>query len=132
MGSRGDAQPYCALGLGLQAAGYGCTIFTNPEHEPLVRACGLGMVSNGHDFKTWFCTDEKVQEANADRDIQKFLASFGESCAGTRLQMAERLLQEVTEKRYVSGVCTSLTKGARLDARDSRHRRRSIASKPQR
>ena len=79
-----------------------------------------------------FCTDEKVQEANADRDIQKFLASFGESCAGTRLQMAERLLQEVTEKRYVSGVCTSLTKGARLDARDSRHRRRSIASKPQR
>jgi UDP:flavonoid glycosyltransferase YjiC (YdhE family) len=40
-GSRGDIQPYIALGKGLQEAGHGVRIVTNREFEPLVRSYGL-------------------------------------------------------------------------------------------
>jgi sterol 3beta-glucosyltransferase len=40
-GSRGDIQPYIALGKGLEDAGHGVRILTNLEFEPLVRSYGL-------------------------------------------------------------------------------------------
>lgn len=40
-GSRGDIQPYIALGKGLQSAGHGLRIVTDLEFEPLVRSYGL-------------------------------------------------------------------------------------------
>jgi UDP:flavonoid glycosyltransferase YjiC (YdhE family) len=44
-GSRGDVQPYIALGQGLQALGHDCTIVTTLDHEALVRSYGLGVVA---------------------------------------------------------------------------------------
>jgi hypothetical protein len=44
-GSRGDVQPYIALGKGLQDAGHDVRIVTNLEFEPLVRSYGLGCLS---------------------------------------------------------------------------------------
>lgn len=41
VGSRGDLQPYVALGRGLQAAGYTVRIATHPPYEEVVRAHGL-------------------------------------------------------------------------------------------
>lgn len=41
LGSRGDVQPYVALGVGLQRAGYGVRLLTHENYEPLVRAHGL-------------------------------------------------------------------------------------------
>lgn len=41
VGSRGDVQPYVALGLALQARGHAVTIATETRLEPLVREFGL-------------------------------------------------------------------------------------------
>ena len=40
-GSRGDVQPYIALGQALRALGHHCTIVTTLDHEALVRSYGL-------------------------------------------------------------------------------------------
>ena len=42
MGSRGDVQPYLALGLGLVAAGHQVTINTSTRYELWIRESGLG------------------------------------------------------------------------------------------
>ena len=44
-GSRGDVQPYVALGQALQSLGHECTIVTTLDHEELVRAYGLNVVT---------------------------------------------------------------------------------------
>ncbi|MCX6047210.1 MAG: glycosyltransferase [Chloroflexi bacterium] len=41
VGSRGDVQPYVALGVGLQRAGYQVTLATDPSFESFVRDYGL-------------------------------------------------------------------------------------------
>jgi sterol 3beta-glucosyltransferase len=41
IGSRGDVQPYIALGLGLQAAGHDVCLATHSDFEPLIRRRGL-------------------------------------------------------------------------------------------
>ena len=41
LGSRGDVQPYIALGKGLQTAGHDVRILTHEDYEPLVAAHGL-------------------------------------------------------------------------------------------
>jgi UDP:flavonoid glycosyltransferase YjiC (YdhE family) len=41
LGSRGDVQPYIALGKGLQAAGHGVRLITHENYEKLVNAHGL-------------------------------------------------------------------------------------------
>jgi sterol 3beta-glucosyltransferase len=50
IGSRGDVQPYIALGLGLKAAGLEVTISTLAEFEPLVNQYGLLYDSLRGDF----------------------------------------------------------------------------------
>ncbi len=40
-GSRGDVQPYVALGLGLQAAGHRVRLATHADFESFVRGYGL-------------------------------------------------------------------------------------------
>lgn len=41
VGSRGDIQPYLALGVGLRNRGHEVTIVTNVDHDALVRSYGL-------------------------------------------------------------------------------------------
>ena len=41
IGSRGDVQPYVALGMGLQAAGYRVRLATHAGYETFVLAHGL-------------------------------------------------------------------------------------------
>ncbi|MBM4783353.1 MAG: glycosyltransferase family 1 protein [Archangiaceae bacterium] len=44
-GSRGDIQPYIALGQGLVAAGHGVRVVTTIDHEALVKGYGLEVTS---------------------------------------------------------------------------------------
>ncbi len=44
-GSRGDVQPYVALGQALRTLGHECTIVTTSDHEELVRGYGLEVVT---------------------------------------------------------------------------------------
>jgi sterol 3beta-glucosyltransferase len=46
-GSRGDVQPYVALGLGLRAAGHSVRVLTHEEFAPLVRDPGLDFAPVG-------------------------------------------------------------------------------------
>src|SRR5512142_1412181 len=49
LGSRGDVQPYLALGKGLREAGHAVRIVTHPPFEELVRGEGLDFASLGGD-----------------------------------------------------------------------------------
>jgi len=46
-GSRGDVQPYVALGHGLKAAGHGVTVAALDDYETLIREAGLDFFSLG-------------------------------------------------------------------------------------
>ncbi len=46
-GTRGDVQPYVALGQALRAAGYRVRILTHPDFAPMVRGAGLSFASLG-------------------------------------------------------------------------------------
>ncbi|MBN1966694.1 MAG: glycosyltransferase, partial [Anaerolineae bacterium] len=47
IGSRGDVQPFVALGSGLRRAGYDVRIVAGDEYESLVRGYGLDFWSLG-------------------------------------------------------------------------------------
>lgn len=57
LGTRGDVQPYVAVGCELAARGHAVTIGASPEHEPLVRAFGLGFKEVGPSFRALLESD---------------------------------------------------------------------------
>jgi hypothetical protein len=71
-GSRGDVQPYIALGKGLQDAGHDVRIVTNLEFEPLVRSYGLDCLSVAFGVQDAF----QDQGTRAAMGSGKVLASF--------------------------------------------------------
>lgn len=63
-GSRGDVQPYVALGQALQALGHDCTIVTTRDHEPLVRVYGLRVATIPVNVA------EELQRVEASRSVE--------------------------------------------------------------
>lgn len=57
-GTRGDVQPYIALGKGLQEAGYHVHLFTSDNFEPLVTDAGLTFGSTGVSVEERLQSDE--------------------------------------------------------------------------
>jgi sterol 3beta-glucosyltransferase len=51
MGTRGDVQPYVALGLGLQRVGYDVTLGTTADFRSLVEDSGLPCISTQQDLR---------------------------------------------------------------------------------
>jgi UDP:flavonoid glycosyltransferase YjiC (YdhE family) len=58
IGSRGDVQPYVALGVGLQNAGHTVTLATFADFEPFVRQHGLDFAPIAGDIRKLLETDE--------------------------------------------------------------------------
>ena len=56
-GSRGDVQPYIALGQGLQAAGYNIRLLTSNDFETLVTEAGLTFCSTGESVERLLQSD---------------------------------------------------------------------------
>lgn len=52
VGSRGDVQPYVALGRGLQSAGHQVQIATDPMFQGFIEAAGLVYASVAADLRT--------------------------------------------------------------------------------
>ena len=50
IGSRGDIQPYIALGLELKRNGHSATIITHPWAKKIVNYYGLTQISAGNDI----------------------------------------------------------------------------------
>ncbi len=61
VGSRGDVQPYIALGLGLQAAGYDVLLATHSNFEDFVISHGLRFQNLGGDMRTMVETEASRQ-----------------------------------------------------------------------
>src|SRR5205085_2394969 len=57
-GTRGDVQPYVALGQGLQQAGYRVRVLTNENFESLVTEAGLGFASTGENIEAIIQSEE--------------------------------------------------------------------------
>lgn len=63
-GSRGDVQPYVALGLGLARAGHAVRVVTNRDFAELVRGHGLELV------QVDFAVEEAMRARSASRAIE--------------------------------------------------------------
>ncbi len=75
-GSRGDVQPYIALGLGLQAAGHHVRIASHADFEPLVRAYGLDFFAIEADGRALQASAHGDRMLKAGRDPVAFLREF--------------------------------------------------------
>src|SRR5688572_12928863 len=64
-GTRGDVQPYIALGRGLKAAGYKVRLFASEDFEVLAAEAGLDFRSTGESIEAILQSDEwrKVTES---------------------------------------------------------------------
>src|SRR5690606_20447509 len=67
VGTRGDVQPFVALGLGLKAAGYDVTVATNTSFESFVREHGLRYAPLYADFMELLQTAEGRKALEAGR-----------------------------------------------------------------
>lgn len=65
-GTRGDVQPYIALGIGLKAAGHQVRLLTNENFEPMVTEAGLDFFSIGKSIEAILENEEwhKVLESS--------------------------------------------------------------------
>jgi sterol 3beta-glucosyltransferase len=74
VGTRGDLQPYVALGLGLKDAGYEVLIVSSKNEEAFVKNYGLDFFSLSVDIKKLMDGDE-VQEMSKGNNPLKFILS---------------------------------------------------------
>ncbi|OKH44340.1 hypothetical protein NIES2101_28445 [Calothrix sp. HK-06] len=98
VGSRGDVQPYIALGLGLQDAGYKVTLATHPPFKSLVCNYGLSFAPVEGDMQAMLNqeTGQKILESGGNplKSVRRFaeateamletmLLDFWNACQGT-------------------------------------------------
>ncbi|HVS40526.1 MAG TPA: glycosyltransferase [Gemmataceae bacterium] len=75
-GSRGDVQPYVALGLGLQAAGHRVRLATHADFEPFVRSYGLDFHAIEADGRALQATDAGDRMLQAGTNPVVFLHHY--------------------------------------------------------
>jgi len=73
-GSRGDVQPFAALGSALQSAGFVVRIITNVNHVSFLNTFGLDTVGITYDMEKMIREDPVMREALAKGRMSKFLA----------------------------------------------------------
>ncbi|QYO62430.1 glycosyltransferase [Leptolyngbya sp. 7M] len=89
IGSRGDVQPYVALGMGLKAAGHEVCVATEADYEPFVTDCGLqfarlpGNTRERHETEAWkhYLTKEANNIVSAIW-IRPFMPKESKPCCG--------------------------------------------------
>jgi UDP:flavonoid glycosyltransferase YjiC (YdhE family) len=93
IGTRGDVQPYIAIGVAAKTAGYEVTILTCEDHIPLVNENGLSCVGCFLNFEKLLKEDPMLASSMSDGDTLTFLKGMGAVWAKT----AERHLKEWNE-----------------------------------
>lgn len=76
IGSRGDVQPYVALGEGLAEAGYEVRIATHEPFAPLLEGRGLEFYQVGEDPAELFANERIHSMLSAGTDVLKFMREF--------------------------------------------------------
>jgi len=78
LGSRGDVQPYIALGKALLAAGYEVVIGSSANHKTIVESFGVPFFGTFLDVQQFLEENGTMKEAMAQGNVVKFTAGFGE------------------------------------------------------
>ncbi len=76
VGSRGDVQPYIALGLGLAKAGHRVRVASSPDFEPFVREHTLDYAPMGSDFRALMDSEATRRVLDKSNPVQ-FLRDQG-------------------------------------------------------
>lgn len=74
IGSRGDIQPYIALGASLQKAGHSISILTHPWAKELIQQYGIAHIKIGDDIDIHFAAKQVV--ANSSSNLKGFRFSL--------------------------------------------------------
>jgi sterol 3beta-glucosyltransferase len=85
IGSRGDIQPYLALGYGLQQAGHQVRLGTHTEFETLIRSYGLDFYPVKGNPREVLQSSTGQNLMRTGTDILKFLKSFREAAYDSML-----------------------------------------------
>lgn len=72
-GSRGDVQPYVALGVGLQQAGHEVCLVASDDFETFIESRGLGFFSAGVDMRKLLQTEDAQATLAAERSTLRGL-----------------------------------------------------------
>ncbi len=78
-GTRGDVQPYVALGKGLKAAGYTVQVLTTDDFEGLVRDAGLAFFTIGSSIESVLQSDEwrqTMEDGNFLKILSRMMAEM--------------------------------------------------------
>lgn len=89
-GSRGDVQPYVALGVGLRAAGYAVRVLASDSFETLVTDAGLTFCSTGASIESLLQTDAWMKTLDSGNFL-KILARMQQETKRAAAENAERL-----------------------------------------
>ncbi len=89
-GTRGDVQPYIALGRGLQGAGYAVRLLTSDNFAPLVRDAGLTFYSTGQSVEDLLQSAE-WREVLDGGNFLKILSRMRAQMGQVAVETAQRL-----------------------------------------
>jgi UDP:flavonoid glycosyltransferase YjiC (YdhE family) len=89
-GSRGDVQPYVALGTGLRAAGHAVRVLAATEFEDLVRAHGLAFADMGGTLAE---TTRRLQGLLEQGKLWRIMADMGRAARDLAREAAAATLQ---------------------------------------
>nr|WP_277883360.1 glycosyltransferase [Nostoc flagelliforme] len=93
VGSRGDLQPYCALGIGLKRAGHEVTVATHENFEPFVRQFDLEFPAIAGNIQEFLqskqgqrlIAGEKLNPEERDKLLLQQLQSAWVACQGAEV-----------------------------------------------
>ncbi len=89
-GSRGDVQPYVALGQGLKMAGYGVRVLASEDFESLTTEAGLGFCSIGDSVEAIIQSDE-WRKTTENGNFLSILAKMQSELKGRAADMAQKM-----------------------------------------
>jgi sterol 3beta-glucosyltransferase len=91
IGSRGDVQPYAALGVALQARGHQVTLATHLNFQAMIQGLGLGFVALPADPRA-LVHDPRVSRAVADGAAMRFFYILKERLASEAVALQDASL----------------------------------------
>jgi len=99
MGSRGDVQPFLALGCGLQRAGFALRVLTNVNHVAFMKDFGLDAVAANIDAEKWIKEDPVMLQCMAQGQMLKLARSLAEKNRQSFRGVLQAQLREVRDFR---------------------------------
>jgi sterol 3beta-glucosyltransferase len=112
-GSRGDVQPYVALGKGLMKAGHAARVVTNQNHEQLVKSSGVDFWPIEVDTEDMVRSD-KMRAAMEGGSALKSLMQMGKEMKLNAALMAERSLASCQGVDLIAAGISGLFTGASI------------------